>query len=172
MTRNLLFCLACLPAISMAQTTPDSFNQEKFEERFRAADKDGDGRLSREEAYAEFPRAPELFREIDTNNDNYITLTEVNQARTRRIESALNAGAIGTGVLGGAKYLKPDYLKSDQTQASGVSDPTDLSSAIAHKRSNEFDELLGDDQSTARNPDTPVPPNPPIKFIDKSFKPL
>ena len=59
--RHLLLCLACLPAMSVAQPPAQSVNQEKFEKRFHAADKDDDGRLSREEAYAEFPRAPALL---------------------------------------------------------------------------------------------------------------
>lgn len=151
--RYLLLCLACLPAVSMAQQTPDNFNQEQFEQRFRAADKDGDGRLSREEAYAAFPKAKELFVEIDSNNDDYITLIEIGQARARRIEAALNASAIGPG----AKYVKPKYLKGGDAPVVGEAEVADLSSAIAQKRSIEFDELLGEDQSTAGDRDTAAP---------------
>lgn len=173
MMRHLLFCLACLPAMSMAQTTPDNVNQEQFEKRFRAADKDGDGKLSREEAYAEFPKAPELFNEIDANNDNYITLTEISQARARRIEAALNAGAIGGGVVAGTKYFKPNFARGGGALTGGEPDPTDLSSAIAQRRSNEFNEFLGDDQAKAGNSDDkPAAPSSSSNLLNKSFKPL
>lgn len=173
MMRCLFFCLACLPATSMAQTTPDSFNQEQFEKRFRAADKDGDGSLSREEAYAAFPKAPEFFDEIDADNDNQITLTEVSQARARRIEAILSAGSIGVDAVIGEKYIKQDYVGGDRGLTSSVSDPTDLSSAIAHRRSSEFHEFLGDDQAKAGNSgDKPAPPSSSSNLLNKSFKPL
>lgn len=151
--RYLLFCLACLPAVSIAQQTSDNFDQEKLEQRFRTADKDGDGRLSRAEAYAAFPKAKELFIEIDTDNDDYITLIEITQARTRRVEAALNASTIGPG----AKYVKPKYLKGGEAPVGGEGDVNDLSSAIAQKRSNEFDEFLGDGPNDASDRGTPAP---------------
>jgi hypothetical protein len=164
--RYLLFCLACLPAASMAQQQPDNFNQEKFEQRFRAADKDGDGRLSRAEAYAAFPKAKELFIEIDTNNDNYITLIEITQARARRVEAALNASTIGPG----AKYVKPKYLKGGEAPVGGEGDVNDLSSAIAQKRSIEFDEFLGEDQNTAGDRDMAAPvKSSTSNLLNKSF---
>jgi hypothetical protein len=166
--RHLLFCLACLPAVSMAQQLPDNFNQEQFEKRFRAADKDGDGRLSREEAYAAFPRAPEFFKEIDANNDNHVTLIEFNQAMNRRAEAALKA----TTLAPGAKYVKPGHLKDDQTPAGGESDTTDLSAAIAQKRSNDFYEFLEgrrDGSSTPSDRDLPDPVASPSNLFNKSF---
>ena len=106
--RYLLACLACLPAWSLAQQAlPDDFSQEIFERRFRAADKDGDGRLSRAEAYAEFPRAPKFFDEIDADRDQHVTLVEFNRAMERRAAMALGSGSLGVA----AKYVKPEYLK-------------------------------------------------------------
>lgn len=166
MMRYLLFCLACVPAALMAQQLPDNFNQEEFEKRFRAADKDGDGRLSREEAYAAFPRAPQFFKEIDANNDNHVTLLEFNQAMARRAEAALNAGKRGTG----AKYVKPGSLKDAPAPSGGEADATDLSTAIAQKRSNEFDEFLGEDQSNASDRDTAAPAKSSTSnLLKKSF---
>jgi hypothetical protein len=138
--RHLLFCLACLPAVSIAQQAPDNLNQEQFEKRFEAADKDGDGRLTREEASAAFPNAMKFFAEIDVNNDDYITLIEVREARARRIEAALNASNMGAA----SKYVKTDYLRGGQAPVGEV-DTSDLSSAIAQVRSNEFAEFLGDE---------------------------
>ena len=166
--RHLLFCLACLPAVSMAQQLPDNFNQEKFEQRFRAADKDGDGRLSREEAYAAFPRAPEFFKEIDANNDNHITLIEFNQAMDRRAEAALKASSLAPG----AKYVKPGYLRDDQAFIGDDPNATDLSAAIVQKRSNDFYEFLEgrhDDSSTPSDRDLPDPVASPSNLFNKSF---
>ena len=66
-----------------------------YERRFRAADKDGDGRLSRTEAYAEFPRAPKFFDEIDADRDRHVTLVEFNRAMERRAATALGSGSLG-----------------------------------------------------------------------------
>jgi hypothetical protein len=166
MMRYLIFCLACFPAASMAQQLPDNFNQEQFEKRFRAADKDGDGRLSREEAYAAFPKAPEFFKEIDANNDNHITLIEFNQAMARRAEAALNASNIGAA----AKYVKPDYIRGGHASAAGEPDTTDLSSAIAQTRANEFNEFLGDEPGDAANYGTPAPvKSTTSNLLKKSF---
>lgn len=164
--RYLLFCLACLPPIATAQQAADNFSQETFEVRFRAADKDGDGRLSRAEAEAAFPNAKKFFAEIDVNNDDYITLIEVNQARARRIEAVVNASSIGAA----AKYVKPDYISGSHAWAGGEVDTSDLSSAIAQVRSNEFNEFLGDNSSgnVARGNSAPVK-NSNSNLLKKSF---
>ena len=164
--RNLLFCLACLPPVAMAQQAPDNFDQEKFERRFRTADRDGDGRLSRAEAEAAFPNAKKFFAEIDVNHDDYITLIEVNEARARRIEAVVNA----SGISADAKYVKPDYLRGGHAWAGGEVDTSDLSSAIAQARSNEFNEFLGDDSdgNLARSMSAPVK-NSNSNLLKKSF---
>lgn len=161
--RHLLFCIACLPAVSMAQTNPDSFSQEKFEKRFHAADKNGDGMLSREEAYAAFPRAPQFFDEIDLNHDNYITLVEVSQARARRVEAAISASSIG----GGAKYVKPEYLKSQR--ASGSGNAEGLFPGMGDAQRDDFYESLADDQDNALNPGIPAPAEIVPNLLNKSF---
>ena len=48
-----------------------------FLERLRAADTNGDGMLSRDEAAAALPRISEHFDEIDANHDGYITFDEL-----------------------------------------------------------------------------------------------
>lgn len=53
----------------------------KFEERFRAADKDGDGALTKEEAKAAgLGRIVEHFDRIDANKDGKITIDELRDA--------------------------------------------------------------------------------------------
>jgi hypothetical protein len=151
MMRYLLVCLACLPAWSLAQPAlPDDFSQEIFERRFRAADKDGDGRLSRAEAYAEFPRAPKFFDEIDANKDKHVTLIEFNQAMERRAAAALEAASRS----GAAKYVKPEYLRV-APPAAGETGARDLASSIAQRRGNDFTEFLGGEQDFEAYPDLP-----------------
>lgn len=154
MMRSLIFCLACLPAWSMAQMLPDNFSQEIFERRFRAADKDGDGRLSRAEANAEFPRAPQFFNEIDGNRDSHVTLIEFSQAMDRRAAAALEAANRGSA----AKYLKPEYLKGSPP-AAGETGARDLASSIAQRRSLDFTEFLGGEQDHEPYPDQPLVDN-------------
>jgi hypothetical protein len=163
--RFLLFCLACLPAVSLAQTTADKANQEKFEQRFRAADKNGDGRLSRGEAYAEFPNAPTFFNEIDADNDHHITLIEFNQAMARRVEATLAASSRG----GGAKYVKPEYLRAGPSSAAGPAAGRDLASSIAQKRSNEFYELLDGAPEPDPYPDPDVAADAASNLVRKPF---
>ena len=166
MMRYLLFCLALLPAVTMGQQVPDDSNQEQFEKRFRAADKDGDGSLSRAEAAAAFPNAIKFFAEIDVNNDDYITLIEIQQTRARRVEAALNASNMGAA----AKYVKPDYIRGGQAPVSGEVDTSDLSSAIAQVRSNEFNEFLGDESggNITRNLSAPTK-STNSNLLNKSF---
>jgi hypothetical protein len=152
MMRYLLVCLACLPAWSLAQQAlPDNFSREIFERRFRAADKDGDGRLTRAEAYAEFPRAPQFFNEIDANRDHHVTLVEFKQAMDRRAAATLEAASRG----GAAKYVKPEYIKGGPP-AGGEGGARDLASSVAQKRSHDFTEFLGDGQDFEAYPDLPV----------------
>lgn len=49
----------------------------KMHERLKAADKNGDGKISREEANASLPRIAAHFDEIDTNKDGFITKEEM-----------------------------------------------------------------------------------------------
>ena len=77
----------------MAAAPIANFDPVVFEQRFNKADKGKKGKLSRAEAYAEFPRMPEFFDEIDTNKDGFITLAEVRQAMDRRVSAAMDAAS-------------------------------------------------------------------------------
>jgi Ca2+-binding EF-hand superfamily protein len=50
---------------------------QKMHERLKAADKNGDGKISREEANASLPRLAKNFDAIDTNKDGFITKEEM-----------------------------------------------------------------------------------------------
>ncbi|MCY7389651.1 MAG: EF-hand domain-containing protein [Burkholderiales bacterium] len=63
---------------AFAQTPPEpqkGDRAQKMHERLKAADKDGDGKISRAEAAA-LPRIAKHFDEIDTNKDGFITKEE------------------------------------------------------------------------------------------------
>ncbi len=56
---------------------------QKMHERLKAADKDGDGKISRAEAVA-LPRIAKHFDEIDTNKDGFITREEMKAFHDKR----------------------------------------------------------------------------------------
>ncbi len=55
--------------------------EARFASRFAAADKNGDGTLSREEVQQAMPRVARHFDEIDTNQDGQISQEELKAAR-------------------------------------------------------------------------------------------
>ncbi|MGA0609064.1 calcium-binding protein [Caldimonas sp. KR1-144] len=64
-----------VPGIAPAQEGQPRAGQfaQKFGERFKAADKDGDGRLTKAEAEAGMPRLAKNFDEIDADQRGSIT---------------------------------------------------------------------------------------------------
>lgn len=56
----------------------------KMHEHLKAADKNGDGMISREEANASLPRLAKHFDQIDTNQDGQITREEMKAFREKR----------------------------------------------------------------------------------------
>ncbi|HBI84131.1 MAG TPA: calcium-binding protein [Alcaligenaceae bacterium] len=72
-------------AISQAQAAdpaPNSQVQQAIE-RFKAADKNGDGKLTLEEAKAGMPRIAANFDKLDTEKKGYLTLDQVKAAAAR-----------------------------------------------------------------------------------------
>jgi len=55
-----------------------------IEQRFKAADKDGDGKLTKDEAEAGMPRVFKHFDELDKDHKGYLTLDDVKAARGQR----------------------------------------------------------------------------------------
>ena len=71
---------------AFAQTPPDAVKvdrAQKMHERMKAADKDGDGNISRAEAVA-LPRLAKHFDEIDSNKDGIITKGEIKAYREKK----------------------------------------------------------------------------------------
>lgn len=52
-------------------------NEQAIVERFKAADKNGDGKVTREEAQASMPRVAMAWEKIDVDNKGYITLDQL-----------------------------------------------------------------------------------------------
>ncbi|MBL8515093.1 MAG: EF-hand domain-containing protein [Betaproteobacteria bacterium] len=50
---------------------------QKVQERLKAADKDGDGKISKAEADTSLPRIAKQFGDIDTNKDGFVTKEEL-----------------------------------------------------------------------------------------------
>ena len=58
--------------------------QARIKERFKRADADGDGVLSRAEAEKGMPRLARYFDQLDANHDGFVTLEEIEAARKAR----------------------------------------------------------------------------------------
>jgi flavin reductase (DIM6/NTAB) family NADH-FMN oxidoreductase RutF len=73
------FALIAVSGVSAAQTV-DAATKEKFaelESRFKAADKNADGKLTLEEAKAGMPRIADAFSHIDAEKKGYVTLDQI-----------------------------------------------------------------------------------------------
>jgi hypothetical protein len=163
-----LLALALLSSLAIAQPTtpaaPDNFSQAKFEKRFRQADKNHDGMLSREEAYAEFPRMPEHFDEIDSNKDDRITLIEVKRALQRRRDAAMSPGGKYSVAAKPATRAPSGAAETPATPA--------FSSKAEARRQHRYDyyESLAASQEAARNQgEQAVPAEPYPSVLNKSF---
>ena len=60
-----------------AADPPPPANEAEIAARFKAADKNGDGKLTLEEAKAGMPRIAAVFDKIDTDNKGYLTLPQI-----------------------------------------------------------------------------------------------
>jgi Ca2+-binding EF-hand superfamily protein len=61
--------------------------QSRGEERWKAADKDGDGTISRDEANASMPRMAERFGQFDADSDGRVSRAEMRQQRDQHRRS-------------------------------------------------------------------------------------
>lgn len=71
-----LFCSAVLAQSNATMPSVPTGNQE-VETRFKAADKNGDGKLTLEEAQAGMPRVAMAWDKIDVDKKGYITLEQL-----------------------------------------------------------------------------------------------
>ena len=75
-------CMALLALCGCATAGPPGAErvqqaQQRLHQRFMAADKDGNGQLTRAEAQAGMPRVASAFDQIDTTRKGYVTEAEI-----------------------------------------------------------------------------------------------
>ncbi len=71
------------------KTNPEKCRADKkaqFEQRFKRADADGNGMISRAEAAKSLPRLARRFERFDTNKDGQVTVDEIAAARKAKFE--------------------------------------------------------------------------------------
>lgn len=164
--RYLAIALMLASPFVWAGAATDKYDPVQFEKRFHHADKVKKGKLSRKEAYAEFPRMPEFFDEVDTNKDGFITLKEVNNAMERRVNAAISTSNPATryGSINAGKEHATGVGKSNKQ------DPVFTSEAEERRyRRFEFYESIGDDKVEALERGEPVPLSPTSPILVKPF---
>jgi TolA-binding protein len=62
----------------------------RFQERWKRADENGSGRITRQDAARHMPGVSKHFDEIDANHDGVVTQDEVRAFRQRRAQDRLN----------------------------------------------------------------------------------
>jgi hypothetical protein len=162
----LIAVLLLLPLTAIADSALSNYDPVQFEKRFHKADKGNQGKLSRAEAYAEFPRAPEFFDEIDANKDSFITLAEVQQAVERRVNAAIDATApakrYGSVDSGPAGTLP---MPTGTVQGPAFASPEE---ARRYYRRQNY-EALAADKASARDRGEQVSKSPSTPLFKKSF---
>lgn len=151
-------CLLLASTSAWAAQPGEQFDPVEFEQRFHKADANKDDQLSRTEAYAEFPRMPEFFDEIDSNRDDAITLLEVKQTLERRVDAAFRQTKRYDGQTAG-----PGEMDAAEEPLS----PRELETRRAYRR--QYYESLSEDKDRARDLGEPVPQAPSSPLLDKRF---
>jgi Ca2+-binding EF-hand superfamily protein len=64
-------------SVAQTMTTSQANEVKQAEERFAAADKNADGKLTLEEAKAGMPRIASSFSKIDVEKKGYVTLDQI-----------------------------------------------------------------------------------------------
>ena len=79
MTGVLALALVSVSGVSVAQTVDAATQGQlvELESRFKAADKNADGKLTLEEAKAGMPRVADAFGHIDVEKKGYVTLDQI-----------------------------------------------------------------------------------------------
>ncbi|MDP2239681.1 MAG: EF-hand domain-containing protein [Burkholderiales bacterium] len=80
----LIFSFASTVFAQSPEITSKPRDKAQFDKRFRAADKDGDGTLTREEARRSMPSVYRLFSKIDTDKNGKVTREEIEAAFSAR----------------------------------------------------------------------------------------
>ena len=74
---SILAATLCVTATPAQAGEGKGDRAQKMQERLKAADKDGDGKISKAEADASLPRISKQFGDIDANKDGFIAREEL-----------------------------------------------------------------------------------------------
>jgi hypothetical protein len=161
--RITVISLMLVSAAVWAEPAVQQYDPAVFEQRFNKADVDGNGRLSRQEAYAAFPRMPEFFDEIDSDKDNAITLSEIEQAMERRV----NAAMASTGRYGTFASSTTESGKKDAATVQGQA----LSSELEAKRlyRQQYYESISGEKALSGQFGEPASKSPSSPLFDKRY---
>ncbi|WP_416758371.1 EF-hand domain-containing protein [Roseateles sp. So40a] len=85
-TAGAVIATLALIALPVQAQTQGGKAAQKLEERFNAADKDHDGKLTKAEAQAGMPRLAKHFDEIDTQKAGSLTLDQVKQYAAQQMK--------------------------------------------------------------------------------------
>ena len=156
--RTAIACLFLASTSVWAAPPTEQFDPVQFEKRFHKADANKNSQLSRKEAYAEFPRMPEFFDEIDSNRDNAITLLEVKQALERRVDAAFKATS---------RYASPTAGAGAVTTNQEPTSLSELETRRAYRM--QYYESLSEEKDRARDMGEVVPQSPTTPLLDKRY---
>ena len=156
--RTALACLFLASTSVLAAPPSEQFDPVQFEKRFHKADANKDSQLSRKEAYAEFPRMPEFFDEIDNNRDNAITLLEVQQTLERRVDAAFKATQGYDSAAAGTE---------EKTATPAAMSLSEQESRRAYRM--QYYESLSAEKDRARDMGEVVPRSPTTPLLDKRY---
>jgi len=161
--RIAVISLMLVSTAALAEPAVQQYDPADFEQRFKKADVDRNGRLSRQEAYAAFPRMPEFFDEIDSNKDGTITLTEVEQALERRVNAAIgstnryDAFASGKGEIG----------NTDAAMAQGQALPSEMEAKRLYRQ--QYYESISGEKALSSELGEPGSKSPSSPLFDKRY---
>lgn len=87
--------LVAAPLAAQAQANAARLQKlnDALTKRFNAADANGDGKLSHDEAKAKMPRVYDSFDDIDTSGQGYVTLQQLKQYLASQAAERRNGGA-------------------------------------------------------------------------------
>ena len=131
-----------VPGAVFAADTSMLNSIELYQQRFKAADLNGDGAVSLKEAEGNMPMVARNFDEIDTNHDGLVTHSEIEAAYTRRVEAAYKGEASQT--------ITTEAIPADIADISASPDKLDTPpKALTSRQQREryYEELLSQEPS-------------------------
>jgi hypothetical protein len=131
-----------VPGAVFAADTSMLNSIELYQQRFKAADLNGDGALSLKEAQGNMPMVARSFDEIDANHDGLVTHSEIEAAYARRVEAAYTGKA--------SQAITIDAIPADIGDISATPDKPDAppKALTSHQqREQYYEELLSQEPS-------------------------